>query len=87
MYIYVLSKHVGRDVTEISSWRILTQEKGNQTARDFFLVLFFFHFLSIFSSTFIIAKRTPWLLMLGFIHVVIAHTDQFHVILRTISWC
>ena len=69
MYIYVLSKHVARDVTEISSWRILIQQVGNQTARNFFLVLFFFQFLSIFSSTFIIAKRTPWPLMLGFIHV------------------
>ena len=32
-------------------------------------------------------QGSPGLLMLGFIHVVIAHTDQFHVILRTISWC
>ena len=31
-------------------------------------------------------QGSPGLLMLGFIHVVIAHTDQFHVILRTISW-
>ena len=33
------------------------------------------------------SQESPRLLMLGLVHVVIAHTDQFHVILRTVSWC
>ena len=73
-YIYMLSKHVGRDGTKISSWRI------NITSRWRIKKL---------GISLIIAGGVPgsWLLMLGFIHVVIAHTDQFRVILRTISWC
>ena len=49
MYIYVLSTHVGWDVTKISSWRILVQQVGRESNSYGFLfgsifLPFFFHF-------------------------------------------
>ena len=72
----MLSTHVGRDVTKISSQRInTTNRQGIKQLEISFWFHFFFHVHN--------SQRSPRLLILGFMHVVIAHTDQFHVILRT----
>ena len=57
MYIYVLSKHVGRDVTKVSRWRINTSRQGIKR----FEISFWFYFSSIFllGATFTIARGSP----------------------------
>ena len=58
MYIYVLSKHVGRDVTKVSRWRINTTSRQGIKRLE---ISFWFYFSSIFllGATFTIARGSP----------------------------